>query len=51
MNTQHKTSFTKAILGSTQCLFRFNKNHGLLTSHHVDAHTMKDIGINPVGLI
>jgi len=49
MNTQHKTSFTKAILGSTQRLFRSNKNHSLLASHHIDAHTMKDIGINQHG--
>ncbi|NNJ74318.1 MAG: hypothetical protein HKP56_04100 [Anderseniella sp.] len=47
MNTQHKTSFTKAILGSTQRLFRSNKNHNLLASHHIDAHTMRDIGIDP----
>ena len=49
MNTQHKTSFTKAILGSTQRLFRSNKNHSLLASHHIDAHTMNDIGINQHG--
>ena len=48
MNTQHKTRFTKAILGSTQRLFRSNKNN-LLASHHIDAHTMKDIGINQLG--
>jgi hypothetical protein len=50
MTTQHHTSFTKAILGSTQRLFRSNKNHSLLASHHIDAHTMRDIGINTVGL-
>ena len=49
MNTQHKTSFTKAILGSTQRLFRSTKNHSLLASHHIDAHTMKDIGISQLG--
>ncbi len=49
MNMQHKNRFTKAILGSTQRLFRSNKKHGLLASHHIDAHTMKDIGIDPFG--
>ena len=51
MNTQRQTSFTKAILGSTQRLFRANKTRSLLASNHIDAHTMKDIGINPVGLM
>ncbi len=46
MNTQHETSFTKAILGSAQRLFRSNSTHSLLASHHIDAHTMKDIGIS-----
>ena len=50
MNTQHQTSFTKSILGSTQRLFRIKKN-SRLASHHIDAHTMKDIGINPIGLM
>jgi hypothetical protein len=50
MNTQHHTSFTKAILGSTQRLFCSNKNHSLLASNHIDARTMRDIGFNPVGL-
>ena len=49
MNTQHQTSFTKTIIGSTQRLFRSNKNHGLLASNHIDARTMRDIGFNPVG--
>jgi hypothetical protein len=49
MNTQHQTSFTKAIISSTQRLFRSNKNN-LLASNHIDAHTMRDIGINTVGL-
>ena len=49
MNKQHKTSFAKAILGSTQRLFRSNKNN-LLASNHIDAHTLRDIGINTVGL-
>lgn len=49
MNTQHNNSFTKAILGSTQRLFRTNKKHSLLASHHIDARTMKDIGIDPFG--
>jgi hypothetical protein len=48
MNTQHQTSFTKAIIGSTQRLIRSSKNN-LLASHHIDAHTMKDIGINQLG--
>jgi len=49
MTTQHRTSFTKAIIGSTQRLFRSNKNHSLLASNHIDARTMRDIGFNPVG--
>jgi len=49
MNTQHQTSFTKAIIGSTQRLFHSNKNHNLLATNCVDARTMKDIGFNPVG--
>ena len=50
MNTQQQTSFTKAIIGSTQRLFRSNKNHSLLASNHIDARTMKDIGIEQFGL-
>jgi hypothetical protein len=50
MNTQHHNSFTKAILGSTQRLFRSKRNHTLLANHHIDAHTMRDIGINPIEL-
>jgi hypothetical protein len=50
MNTQHQTSFTKAIIGSTQRLFRSNKNHSLLANSFINSHTMKDIGVNPVGL-
>ena len=49
MTTQHHTSFTKAILGSTQRLFRSKKNN-LLDSYQIDAHTMRDIGINTVRL-
>ena len=49
MNKQHQNSFTKAIIGSTQCLFRSNKSHSLLASNHIDVHTMKDIGINQFG--
>jgi hypothetical protein len=49
MNTQRHTSFTKAIFGSTQRLFRANKNHGLLANSFINARTMRDIGINPVG--
>ena len=49
MNTQHKTSFTKAIMGSTQRLFRSNKNHSLLVTNCIDARTARDIGFNPVG--
>jgi hypothetical protein len=50
MTMQHHTSFTKAILGSTKHLFRSNKNYGLLASNRIDARTMRDIGISPVGL-
>jgi len=49
MNMQHQNSFTKAIIGSTQRLFRSNKNHNLLASNHINARTMRDIGFNPVG--
>ena len=51
MNTQHQNSFTKAIIGSTQRLFRSNKNNNLLANSFIDARTMRDIGVNPVGLI
>jgi hypothetical protein len=51
MNTQQKTSIPKSILGSKQRLLRSNKNHSLLASNYVNAHTMRDIGVNPVGLI
>lgn len=51
MTTQHPSSFTKAIFGTTQRLFRSNKHHGLLASNSIDARTMRDIGVNPVGLI
>jgi len=50
MNMQHHTSFTRAILGSTQRLFRSNKNHGLVTSNYIDARTARDIGVNLVGI-
>ncbi|MEK6247729.1 MAG: hypothetical protein N2C12_06080 [Planctomycetales bacterium] len=46
MNTQHQTSFTKAILGSAQRLFRSNKNNNLLANSFIDTRTMRDIGIN-----
>ena len=51
MTRQHHTGFTRAILKSTQRLLRSNANRNLLASNHIDAHTMKDIGINPVGLL
>ncbi len=47
MNTQHHTSFTKAILHPTKRLFRSRKNN-LLSSHHIDPHTMRDIGVGPL---
>ena len=50
MTKQRHTSFTKAILSPTQRLFRSKKNN-LLASHHIDAHTMKDIGINPIEIL
>ena len=46
MTTQRHTNFTRAILRPTQRLFRSKKNN-LLASHYIDAHTMRDIGINP----
>lgn len=49
MNTQHQNSFTKAIIGSTQRLFRSNRKHSLLASNHINARTMRDIGFNPLG--
>lgn len=48
MNTQRKTSFTIAMIGSTQRLFRSNKN-SLLASNHIEARTMRDIGIDQFG--
>ncbi|MGI9511778.1 MAG: hypothetical protein ACR2OL_02655 [Anderseniella sp.] len=50
MNTQHQTSFTKTIIGSTRRLFRSNRKHGLLASNHINGRTMRDIGLNPVGM-
>lgn len=50
MTRQHHTSFTRAILKSTQRLLRSNRSGNLLASNYIDARTMKDIGINPVGL-
>jgi len=49
MTRQHHTSFTRAILNSTQRLLRSGKNSNVLASNHIDARTMRDIGINPVG--
>ena len=49
MTTQHHTSFTKTIVGSAQRLFRPSKRHGLLASSRINARTMRDIGVNPVG--
>jgi 2-keto-3-deoxy-L-rhamnonate aldolase RhmA len=48
MTTQHHTSFTKTIAGSARRLFRSSKHHGLLASSHIDARTMRDIGVNPL---
>ena len=48
MTTQRHTSFTKAILSPTQRLFRSKKS--LLASSYINAHTMRDIGINTVVL-
>ena len=45
MPTRHHTSIVISILGSTQRLFR-SKRKSLLASQHIDAHTMRDIGIN-----
>ena len=50
MNTQHKASITRTIIGSTQRLFRSSRTHSLLASNHIDARTMRDIGINQFGI-
>ncbi|MGI9514511.1 MAG: hypothetical protein ACR2OL_16560 [Anderseniella sp.] len=50
MIKQHHTSFTAAILKSTQRFLRGNRNSNLLASSHIDARTMKDIGINPASM-
>ena len=50
MTMQHHTSFSKTIVGSAQRLFRSSRSHGLLASSHINARTMRDIGVNPVGL-
>ena len=50
MTRQHHKGFTSTILKSTQRLLRRNGNSNLLASSHIDARTMKDIGINPVGM-
>lgn len=49
MTTQHHISFTRTFVGSAQRLLRSKKHHGLLASSHIDARTMRDIGVNPVG--
>ena len=49
MNTQHHTTIAISILGSVQRLFRPRKGTSLLATNHLDAHTMRDIGFNPVG--
>ena len=46
MTTQHRTSFTKTIIGSTQRLFRSNKSRSLLATNYIDARTARDIGVN-----
>lgn len=51
MTRQHHTSLAKAILKTTQRLLRSNANSNLLASNHIDARTMKDIGVNPVGML
>jgi hypothetical protein len=50
MTRQHHTSFTSAILKSTQRLLRASSNGNLLASNHIDARTMRDIGISRVGM-
>lgn len=50
MTRQHHTSFTRAIFQSTQRLLRSGRNTNILASNHIDARTMKDIGVNPVGM-
>ncbi len=51
MTRQHHNSIAATILKSTQRLLRSNRNSNLLASSHIDARTMKDIGINPVSLL
>ncbi len=50
MTRQHHSSFTRAILNSTQRLLRSSRNYNILASNHIDARTLKDIGVNPVGM-
>ena len=49
MARQHHISFTRAIFHSTQRLLRMRTNTNILATSQIDARTLRDIGVNPVG--
>jgi hypothetical protein len=51
MTKQHHSSFTRAILNSTQRLFAPRNADNLLATRMINAHTLKDIGVNPAGIM
>jgi hypothetical protein len=50
MTRQHHASFAQTIITSSQRIFRSRKPHNLVAPNQLNAHTMRDIGLNPVGL-
>jgi len=50
MSTLHTNQTAKSFLATAQRLFRRPSPQGLLASDRLNAHTLRDIGVNPVGL-
>ncbi len=50
MFTLHTNQSSKSFLATAQRLFRQPSPQGLLATDRINAHTLRDIGVNPVGL-
>lgn len=50
MFTLHSNQPSRSFLDTAQRLFRRLSHHGLLAPDRLNAHILRDIGVNPVGL-
>lgn len=50
MFTLHANQPSRSFLDTAQRLFRRPSPQGLLAPDRLNAHTLRDIGVNPVGL-